>query len=262
MSAAPFDSLNLGRAGGVAAELSDPQANLTENLRRFQAAVGVIDRPIARVHQVHGAAVVDATACSSLAMSGRDGAVARDASATALDSRSAAPDAMADALVAIDAAPALMITVADCAPILIACPRSGVISAIHAGWRGVVAGVIDAAITRMAALGAERSELRAAIGPCIGIDAFEVGDEVADAFAQVDLCSTVRRSTHERAHIDLSAAVEQQLRRAGVLLTHIDRSERCTVTDAHDFFSYRRDGARSGRMAAIIARAGSTSNDR
>lgn len=256
VSTAPFDTLNLGRAGGVPMELSDPQENRTENLRRFMHAVGIEGRLVARVHQVHGAVVIDASAGAiegTAAGDGRDPRAAVDAHDPCAASTARPSDPYADALVSARGSQALMVTVADCAPILLACARSGVIAAVHAGWRGVIAGVVDAAIARMQSLGADGAEIRVAIGPCIGVDSFEVGDEVVDAFMSSALSDAVRRRPGARATIDLSGAVWTQLRRAGIPGEHIDCSERCTVADNRDCFSYRRDGARSGRMAAIIA---------
>lgn len=260
VSEAPFDSLNLGRAGGVPLHSSDPPANRAENLRRFQSALGIGGRRVARVHQVHGAVVVDADALE------RRGADLAERTIEACEPRGAEPreradphpavrqDPQADALVSATGDAALMVTIADCAPVLLACARSGVIAAVHAGWRGVVAGVVGAAIDRMAALGADRAEIRAAIGPCIGVAAFEVGEEVAAAFSDLGLGDAVRPRAGARPTIDLAGAVERQLRAAGVAARHVDRGEHCTVADRDDFFSYRRDGARGGRMAALIAR--------
>ncbi|MBX3354397.1 MAG: peptidoglycan editing factor PgeF [Phycisphaeraceae bacterium] len=238
VSAAPFDSMNLGRAGGVPVELSDPAENRAENLRRFQSAVGLSDRRVARVHQVHGAAIVE------VSVSPPAGGPRRDPASEA--------DPQADALVSVAPGAAMMVTIADCAAILLACPRSGAVAAIHAGWRGVVAEVVHAAVERLVALRAEREELRAALGPCIGVEAFEVGEEVAHAFRDLGLGACVRARASAKPTIDLAAAVIMQLEAAGLSSERIDRADACTVAGRSEFFSYRRDGARSGRMAAII----------
>jgi len=259
VSRAPFDSLNLGRAGGVTAELSDPQEHRTENLRRFQRALGLKGRRVVRVHQVHGASVVEAgDHCPAAAADRRHGATeitgpTREQTGADPDSATTLTDPQADAIVGRGTDAALMVTVADCAPVLLACPTSRVIAAVHAGWRGVVAGVVPAAIERMRARGARVDEIRAAIGPCIGPEAFEVGDEVVAAFVATGLDHAIRPRHGRRSTIDLVHAVTRQLSRAGVNGQFIDRTSACTWRDAGDFFSYRRDGARSGRMAAMIA---------
>jgi copper oxidase (laccase) domain-containing protein len=92
-------------------------------------------------------------------------------------------------------------------------------------------------------LGAEG--VTAAIGPCISAEHFEVGPEVAEAFARAGLGDTVREQPGARPHVDLRAAVEQQLRGRDVL--RIDTSDRCTYRDAEEFYSYRRDVTHAGR---------------
>lgn len=230
-----FDSLNLGRAG----DAGDDPARVDENLRRFSdAALG--GAPLMRVRQVHGAAVFDADAATNGSVapgSGvSDGAVIE-----------------ADAIVTASSDRAAMVRVADCAPLLLACPRSGIVAAIHAGWRGVIGGVIEATLARMHERGANPRELRAAIGPCIGPRVFEVGPEVSGEFERRDLGSRVLPRAGRRPTIDLAGAAAELLEREGVARAHIDRSDLCTVELDRDFFSYRRQGARSGRMAAAIA---------
>jgi len=260
VSASPFDSLNLGRA---LVDEPDAEAHVQENLRRFRvAALAGLDVVSAR--QVHGAAVVDASALVSARVAA-EASIPREASvagasracrawvASGCDAAQASA-CEADAIVADTAGIAAMIRVADCAPVLLACARSGIVAAVHAGWRGVVSGVIEATIDRMAARGADVRALRAAIGPCIGARAFEVGEEVAAQFEQRELGESVRPRPGMRPTIDLACAVRRLLLRAGLAAPSIDGGELCTVELAEDFFSYRRDGARSGRMAAAIAR--------
>lgn len=249
VSVGPFRSLNLaGRRSTGGEDL--PEA-LDENRRRLFVALGgdggeTIDAPrasrqfaVAYVNQVHGAEVAIV-----------DGApVHRDSGH--------APTA--DVLATIQPGIALMIRVADCVPILLACERPRAIAAIHAGWRGIVAGVIPAAMQRIVAeFGVDRANCVAAIGPCIGVDAFEVGEEVAAALTECDAhggleSAVVRSPRWPKPHTDLFAAARIQLQRAGLASDHIDGEPLCTHANADLFFSHRRDAGRSGRMAAVIA---------
>ena len=138
---------------------------------------------------------------------------------------------------------AVGVRVADCVPVLVADRDTGDVAAIHAGWRGVVAGVVGAALDELGG-----SSLVAAIGPCIEACCFEVGPEVA---AQIGF---VEREVAGKAFVDLRAAVRAQLRRAGVDDDCIEDVRGCTKHETR-FHSFRRDGANSGRMlASIVAR--------
>ena len=141
----------------------------------------------------------------------------------------------ADALVATEPGTAASVRVADCVPILLASSKTGAVAAVHAGWRGVVLRVVDAAFQ----LG--DFDL-AAIGPCIGVCCFEIGDEVATKLAP-----------HVRdGHGDLRAAVRAQLRAHDLQDAHIDDVGGCTMCDPARFFSFRRDGDAAGRHLAAI----------
>ena len=143
-----------------------------------------------------------------------------------------------------DAAIAVGIATADCVPVLLGDEASGDVAAIHAGWRGVVGGVVKAGVDLLGG-----RQLVAAIGPCIAACCFEVGPEVADAVGFV-----VKR-TGDKAYVDLRAAVRAQLRGLGVEDARIEDVEGCTKHDPR-FHSYRRDGAHSGRMVSSIAPRG------
>ena len=157
-----------------------------------------------------------------------------------------------DALVTGERGHALCVRVADCVPVLLARADGRRVAAVHAGWRGLVAGVVPRAVE---ALGA--GELWAAIGPCLSARRFEVGPEVAAAFESAGLGRAVLRAPGARAHVDLRLAARAQLEQAGV--ARIDCSDRCTWDDA-ELFSHRRDvthggHARAGHQAALIARS-------
>jgi YfiH family protein len=146
--------------------------------------------------------------------------------------------------------------VADCTPALFADPTTGVVAAAHAGWRGVVAGVLPATVRALAALGVRPADLRVALGPAIGPCCFEVGAEVVAAFRGADLGDAVRPSPRgwpDRWHVDLKRAARRQLERAGLDPAALDLGEACTSCDRARFYSYRRDGAATGQLMGVIA---------
>jgi len=153
----------------------------------------------------------------------------------------------ADALIARAPGSAVGVRVADCVPVLLANPRTGAVAAVHAGWRGVVGGVIPRAID---ALGGG-AELLAAVGPAIGPCCFEVGEEVADQIAGVTSPAVVRPREGARPHVDLWLAARWQLVARGV--QQIELVGGCTFCAPDCWHSFRRDGAQSGRMLAVIA---------
>lgn len=160
------------------------------------------------------------------------------------------PALPADALVTARDDVVLCVHVADCVPVLLAADGGRRVAAVHAGWRGVVAGVVPAAI---AALGGTPAAV--AIGPCLSTDAFEVGPEVEAAFEAAGLGAFVRREVGRRAHVDLRGAVAAQLRAGGH--DAIDVSDRCTYAHAEEHWSHRRDvthggRAHTGRLGALI----------
>ena len=141
---------------------------------------------------------------------------------------------------------------ADCVPVLLASAQGRCVAAVHAGWRGLVAGVIQAAVHAMQQRGTP--PIAAAIGPCIGVDAYEVGPEVAEQFTQAH----VRRGQGPRPHLNLKQAAIDALVQSGVFPEHIDVSTACTHRDTDELFSYRRavqDNSSRGHQAAMIAPA-------
>jgi polyphenol oxidase len=227
ISPIPFDSLNLGNLPGAH---RDADQNLTENLRRLEQATEMSDRRRLWVHQIHGNRV----------------AVASDLTFEC--------GTQADALVSDDPTVYLLVRVADCVPILLASPDGRVVAAVHAGWRGVIAGVVTQTVKVITDLAHIRSgEITAAIGPCISHDFFEVGPEVIAEFVGLFGAGYNRAERH----VDLPGGVARQLLDAGVFIERIDRTDRCTARDRDEFFSHRRDQGVTGRMAAVIAPANS-----
>src|SRR5688500_14323213 len=228
VSEGAFASLNLGNPSN--GEVRDSAENIEENWRRFAGAAGMGERVVRRVSQVDGCGVVGA------------------------DGKNELGGGCADAIVTRDDACAVAVRVADCVAVLLASEDGKVVAAVHAGWRGVVAGVVRAAVQRMQA---DRGRsIVAAIGPCISFDAFEVGMEVVETFGRLFPTNPpVRVEENGKGRVDLREAVRRQLVEAGLSAGAIDTPDRCTVSNKDEFFSHRRDDGVTGRMAAVIAPA-------
>ena len=234
LSKPPFDSMNLGNPNGC--EIQDDYANIWANYDRLLAAVGCAGRELLRVHQVHGPSVARVRAGEPFDVSTK-----------------------ADALAGDDPRRVLSVRVADCVPVLLATEDGRSVAAVHAGWRGVIAGVVPAAVDELRRIHSESAEeggarLLAAVGPGIGFDAFEVGPEVLDEFRRVfGPEAPVRKKGDGKGRVDLREAIQRQLRKAGVEENAIDVTDRCTFRDAGEFFSHRREKGVTGRMAAVIS---------
>lgn len=229
VSPAPFDSLNLGNPSD--GDRRDDQRRISQNYALLLAAMGFAGDSPLRVHQVHDCAV-----------------------ATVQRGQPFDSDCRADAIVSRDAARAISVRSADCVPVLISSDDGATVAAVHAGWRGIVAGVIPAAVRRMNDSPASPQSLIAAIGPCIGREAFEVGEDVLADFARVfGSAAPIERRGAGKGRVDLREAVRLQLLAAGLRPDRIDSTDRCTVTHSEEFFSHRRERGVTGRMAAVIA---------
>lgn len=156
-------------------------------------------------------------------------------------------DQPADALTARTPAPAIGVYTADCVPILIASADGSHVAAVHAGWKGILAGVIPAALARLRET-APKSKWVAAIGACLSTERCEMGEEVSERFLAADLAAAVSREAGRRDRVDVRAAVQLQLEREG--LQAIDVSDRCTWDDAEEFGSHRRDVTHGPRERA------------
>ena len=228
VSAPPFASLNLGLHVG-----DDPEA-VRENRLRAAEALGFSLSQMVCGEQVHGGNVAVVTR--------------QDAGRGATDFASALPGV--DALVTETPGVLLALFFADCVPVLLADPVRRVVAFAHAGWRGLVTGVIANTVTTMGThFGCNPSDLIAAIGPCIGPEMFEVGQEVAVHFPN----ETIAPAHPEgKPHIDLPSATLRLLLEAGVPPGQVTISGFCTYSDSTRWFSHRRDAGRTGRMGAFI----------
>jgi polyphenol oxidase len=244
VSIPPFDGgapgaggLNLGFSSGDA-----PDA-VHENRRRALALTGL--HHAAWLEQIHGAQVEDAHAVIERLVLGER--------------------TRADASVTDRAGVVCVVMTADCLPVLFCDDAGRAVGAAHAGWRGLAGGVIEKTGERVAALaGVPASQLNAFLGPAIGPDAFEVGEDVLDAFAAA--AQPDRRDATQAAFrpagaavatspakyfADIYALARLRLADIGIESARIHGGTHCTVTEKERFYSYRRDRV-TGRMAAMI----------
>jgi len=219
LSVQPFASFNLAQHVG-----DDPE-HVRANRALLRAAAKLPSEPL-WLEQVHGIHVAE-----------HPGLV----TAAGLPPR-------ADAAVAFEPGRVCVVMTADCLPVVFVDRAGTRIGVAHAGWRGLVGGVLEATV---AALQAEPDQLVAWLGPAIGPDAFEVGPEVREAFIARDGANEdafVRNATG-RFQADLYRLARRALARAGV--HRVSGGGRCTQREAAEFFSFRRDGGRTGRMATL-----------
>jgi polyphenol oxidase len=227
VSTGRYATLNVGGKWG-----DDPE-HVAHNRRRLAAAGGFDWTRLYTAKQVHGARV-------------------------ALVVEGTLPERVAEteADVVVTAVPGTVVGVytADCVPILLA-DDEGRAAAAHAGWRGTVAGVANAAVEALVSIGARRERLRAALGPSICAHCFEVGDEVAAAFDALAPSSVIRHAGGKKPHVDLWEANRLVLVAAGVPAASIDATPPCTMCEPERFFSFRRDGAGIGQHLSFVASA-------
>jgi YfiH family protein len=232
------------RKGGISSGLhaslncgygsDDSRDDVAQNRAFCATKLGVAPESLVTAYQVHGVAVVEVDRPWLPAEAPR-----------------------ADALVTTRPGIALGILTADCAPILAADHKAGIVGAAHAGWKGAKAGVAEALIDAMVKHGAEPSRITAAVGPCIGPASYEVGPEFRDDFLADDPDAerffTIGPSA--RPHFDLQAYVAARLATAGVM--QLDRIAADTCAEADRFFSYRRSRLKGepdyGRQLSAIA---------
>jgi len=233
VSAKPFDSMNLGWKWG------DVAADVAENHRRLLAIAG--GRVMQHATQVHGTRVLRVRAADE------PGAVAAEE---------------ADGLASDEIGVGLSVHVADCTPILVADPATGACAALHAGWRGTVAGMAAQGVRSLTAqFGCRPRDLCVAIGPCIGACCFEVGPEVTAAFLAARPAArkdgVILSASANQDRIDLRRFQRLQLEAAGVPPENIEVSTECTYCDSRRrFFSFRRAGRATGQLVGFIVRAG------
>lgn len=158
-----------------------------------------------------------------------------------------------DALITSEHKVCIAISTADCVPVLLHDTVNNVAAAIHSGWRGTVQNIINVTIDSMvASYNSKPENIVAQIGPSISLNAFEVGDEVYDAFCSADFPMNRIARHFEKWHIDLWEACRYQLEQCGVKTENINNAEICTFSNPERFFSARRLGINSGRILSGI----------
>jgi len=233
VSEGEFGSLNFSEGNGA---IKDSQANVIENHRIAAVVFGLKLSDICRSKQTHTNVVELVTQKDKgkgLTVPsfdhGVDGMVTRE--------------------------PNLILSVrsADCVPVLLCDKESGVCAAVHAGWRGTIGGITKNAVAIMECNGADRKNILAAIGPCIGQCCYEVGQELYDAFTSVSAkYSEFLIPAEEKYMLDLTTANKTILLESGLLPENISTAEICTKCHPEHFFSHRRQGAVRGTMSACI----------
>jgi YfiH family protein len=198
------------------------------NRVRFLAAIGAAGWPIMKLKQIHSGIVVDITDTSAA-----NEPVEADAAVTSLNGV------------------ILGVQTADCVPILISDARGTAAAAIHAGWRGTAARIAETTVLRLCMkFSINANDLVAAIGPHIRVCCYEVGNDVVTTMANPALFEY--QQAWAKPHLNLAGANRQQLMNAGMLEERIEVSSLCTRCRGDLFYSYRREGAKTGHMLSVI----------
>ena len=232
VSPAPWDTLNLGPGRGDAPE------NVRENYRRFFGCTGTASERAVLSLQVHRD---DVRLCT-----------AADAGKGLVRER----DYEADALITAERDLPLVVFSADCGILLLHDPEAGCVGAVHAGWRGCAAGIVEKTVREMVRLlGARPERIRAAVGPCIGKCCFETDSDVPEAMQASALGAEAEPYWERRGakyHVDLAGLNRQWLLHAGVAPEHIDVCGLCTACRPDLFWSHRKMGNARGAQVVMI----------
>ena len=224
-----YESLNLGTGSG------DDSALVSENYDILCRALSVPVSGLVGMRQVHGSRiiVVKREDCGKLFLHG---------------------SFEADGMITREAGVALIVYAADCVPILLHDPVSGVVGAVHSGWRGTSHNIVGAAVRKMSyEFGCAPADISAAIGPCISKCCYETDIDVACALRKVldDAAENCITSHGRKFMVDLKEANRLLLRKAG--LSDITISDECTYCRSDKYWSHRRTNGRRGSQAAVIA---------
>lgn len=224
-----YTGLNLGYATG------DEPPRVDRNRAALLGALGLGGRPLVTARQVHGDQLL---------------VVEGAADAEALRSMAA------DGLLTASREVAVAVLTADCLAVLLADPRHGAVAAVHAGWRGAAQRIAGKAVRRLGEeFGCRPEDLLVALGPCIGPCCYEVDAPVLERFAaafpgQEPVYAKPRGEG--KALLDLAAVVRLDLKETGIRVENVTTIGQCTACQPGEFFSYRRSGPATGRLAAVI----------
>lgn len=230
-------------AGFTTLELVPEELEADAGGRRLAELLGAPSAPVARLKQIHGATVVEAKGVppGEVVVAG-----------------------WGDALVTTERGLVLAIATADCVPLVLVDAEAGALAAVHAGWRGTAARVLHAAVDALEARGARPARLLALFGPSVSRDAYEVGPEVVAALDGELPEGAAVPGLGDRFWLDVASCNEAALLRRGVRPERIARPRLCTFGEPARFPSYRRDGARSGRLftGAVLGEGGPEASGR
>ena len=218
VSAGSFSSLNLGNF------LNDDPQNIKTNRKRLYEQIGVREAQMALPDQVHSARVV------------------------LTDSSGVFPET--DGLITHKNGLFLGVQTADCFPVFFAVPKHKTVALIHAGWRGVVGGILEKTLSCLTGdLSVATTDIYCAIGPGLQKECFEVH---ADVFEKFEKKYHLTHPDKAKRFVDVSTYIFDQLLAAGIPEVQIERNTDCTHCMNNHYFSYRRDGIKSGRMMGLI----------
>lgn len=218
VSPVPFQSLNLGLS------VNDDQKNVIKNRELFFNGLGIRLQYLAKSHQIHGIDVFVVNEPGNV--EGYDAQITNKRGVF------------------------LVVSIADCTPILIHDEKKNAVAAIHAGWRGTVKKIVKNTIKKMNEnYGTLGKDCKAYIGTCIDFQNFEVGEEVAEYF---DNHLKKYDPQKNKWFVDLKSTNKEQLTEAGVLEENIEVSPYCTFLNNDKFFSHRKEKGKTGRMMAVI----------
>ncbi len=223
VSPPPFDSLNFGPG------LGDADANIASNLNTLTGISGLVSLPH-QAQQVHGN--------NLLWCKGSDSIMHNDE---------------ADILLTDQSETSLAVRTADCLPILLADPKTGITAAVHAGWRGTATQVAQIAVREMQSRGVQARNILASLGPCIGPCCFHIDTITAEKLAGSSPNAERYIQYDPKISADLRELNALQLMQCGLSDVHIERINICTSCDYKRFFSYRRDNKLAGRHLAVVA---------
>ncbi|MCP4498680.1 MAG: peptidoglycan editing factor PgeF [Deltaproteobacteria bacterium] len=229
-SPGPWEGLN------TSFSLKDSPARVRENMARVRFQLGVGRQALFTATQVHGVKVLEITAG---------------------DDVEEVEAVEADALFTFAKDVAVGVRTADCAPVLFTAKDGSVVGAVHAGWRSACGGILDAFLAALKERGVDASDVVAAVGPAIGKESFEVGQDVIDAFlaveddVKVDVKALVVAGEDGKSLFDLRGFCVAVLQERGVEVEIIGGD---TFADVKKYFSYRRENGTTGRMMSAIAR--------
>ena len=229
VSPAPYDTLNFSY------KRENSSQNFAENMRRFADAAGFDSSLATNINYAHGADLCYVTQKDA----GRG--ISREPLAQECDGLYT--DAVGLPLISSHA---------DCVPLFFYDPKRRAVAVCHAGWRGTAAHMTKNAVDALVGLGCSAGDILAAVGPCISVEHFEVGEDVRDVFLHAFGRQTVFER-EKRLYVDLNKVCILDMLQAGIEQKNITDAALCTYGNAELFFSHRRDKGQTGAMVAVIA---------